>query len=380
MTTIYDVARVAGVSTATVSRVIRGSTMVSPDTRQRVVAVVEALGFVPDAYAQGLSNRRKDIIGFVALERGGAEIDIEQNSLLFVDQVLHAAEEVLRGTGYSLLLTFGSRGEEFEQRIRSLSGKVDGLLMAEEAMAAGDLRDLARRMPVVVIAGRRDEHELDVFAVDNPTGMTALVTHLVGHHRYRRLCFVTGPKDAPDAVERQVAFEDAVLASRESTIEQIIHGDFSAGSGAAAARVLLDRRPLPEAIVCANDQMAIGALREFQQAGIRVPDDVALTGFDDVYPSRLVSPALTTVSQPVRDVGTHAAKRLLARIADPGLAPQAELLPTSVVIRASCGCRPANADQLSGPRLRLRCPDREHRRVDVLGADAGNGFSCWPGR
>jgi LacI family transcriptional regulator len=359
MTTIYDVARVAGVSTATVSRVIRGSALVSPDTRQRVVAVVEALGFVPDAYAQGLSNRRKDIIGFVALERGGAEIDIERNSLLFVDQVLHAAEEVLRGTGYSLLLTFGSRGEEFEQRIRSLSGKVDGLLMAEEAMAAGDLRDLARRMPVVVIAGRRDERELDVFAVDNPTGMTALVTHLVGHHRYRRLCFVTGPKDAPDAVERQVAFEDAVLASRESTIEQIIHGDFSAGSGAAAARVLLDRRPLPEAIVCANDQMAIGALREFQQAGIRVPDDVALTGFDDVYPSRLVSPALTTVSQPVRDVGTHAAKRLLARIADPGLAPQAELLPTSVVIRASCGCRPANADQLSGPRPRLRCPDRE---------------------
>jgi LacI family transcriptional regulator len=344
LTTIYDVARVAGVSTATVSRVMRGSTLVSSDTRERVLAVVGALGFVPDAYAQGLSNRRKDIIGFVALERGGAEIDIEQNSLLFIDQVLHAAEEVLRGTGYSLLLTFGSRGEEFEQRIRSLSGKVDGLLMAEEAMAIGDLRDLARRMPVVVIAGRRDEHELDVFAVDNLTGMTALVTHLIEHHRYRRLCFVTGPKDAPDAAERQIAFEEAVLAGRDSTIEQIIHGDFSAGSGAAAARVLLDRRSMPEAIVCANDQMAIGVLREFQRAGIRVPDDVALTGFDDVYPSRVVTPSLTTVSQPVRDVGTRAATRLLARIADPALPPRAELLSTSAVIRASCGCDPPDAD------------------------------------
>src|SRR5580692_3619866 len=199
MTTVYDVARVAGVSAATVSRVIRGSALVSPDTRERVLAVIEALGFVPDANAQGLSNRRKDIIGFVALERGGAEIDIEQNSLLFVDQLVHAAETVLRGTGFSLLLTSGSRGQEFEQRIRSLSGKVDGLLMAEEAMANGDLRELARRLPVVVIAGRRDEPGLDVFAVDNLTGMTALVSHLIGQHRHRRLCFVTGPKDAPDA-------------------------------------------------------------------------------------------------------------------------------------------------------------------------------------
>jgi DNA-binding LacI/PurR family transcriptional regulator len=123
----HDVARVAGVSTATVSRVIRGSTLVSADTRERVLAVIDALGFVPDAYAQGLSNRRKDIIGPVALEPGGREIDIERNSLLFVDQIVHAAEAVLRGTGYSLLLSFGSRGQEFEQRVRSLCGKVDGL-------------------------------------------------------------------------------------------------------------------------------------------------------------------------------------------------------------------------------------------------------------
>jgi LacI family transcriptional regulator len=357
MTTVYDVARVAGVSTATVSRVIRGSTLVSADTRDRVLAVIDALGFVPDAYAQGLSNRRKDIIGLVALERGGHEIDIERNSLLFVDQIVHAAEAVLRGTGYSLLLSFGSRGEEFEQRVRSLSGKVDGLLMAEEVMDAGDLRALATRLPVVVIAGRRDEAALDVVAADNRTGMTALVTHLTGHHHYRRLCFVTGPKDAPDARERQATFEEVVLAGRGGVIEQVIHGDFSESSGAAAARVLLDRRSrhegsvpfdrgsMPEAVVCANDQMAIGVLREFGRAGVDVPGDVALTGFDDVYPSRIVDPPLTTVSQPVRELGIRAAQRLLARITDPALAPRAEILPTSAVIRASCGCRPAHQDQ-----------------------------------
>lgn len=339
MTTVYDVARVAGVSTATVSRVIRGSGLVSDDTRERVLAVIDALGFVPDAYAQGLSNRRKNIIGLVGLERGGDEIDVEQSSVLFTDQIVHAAEGVLRGTGYSLLLTYGSRGQEFERRVRALSGKVDGLLVVEEIMAAGELRELASRIPVVVIAGRREEAGLDVFAVDNLTGMTAVVEHLLREHRYRRLCFVTGPKDAPDARERQAAFEDAVLADRASVIEQVIHGDFSEGSGAAAARVLIERGSLPEAVVCANDQMAIGVLRELGRAGIGVPWDVAVTGFDDIYPSRLVDPPLTTVSQPVRELGIRAGRRLLARITEPALSATARLLPTSAVIRASCGCR-----------------------------------------
>jgi LacI family transcriptional regulator len=340
MTTVYDVARVAGVSTATVSRVIRGSTLVSQDTRERVLAVIDALGFVPDANAQGLSNRRKNIIGLVGLERGGTEIDVEQSSVLFIDQIVHAAEGVLRGTGFSLLLTFGSRGEEFEQRVRALSGKVDGLLLAEEIMPAGELRELASRIPLVVIAGRRDETALDVVVADNVTGMTAVVGHLLRQHRYRRLCFVAGPKDAPDARERQNAFEAAVSAGRDAVIDQVIYGDFSEGSGAAAARVLLGRTSLPEAVVCANDQMAIGVLRGLQREGIRVPRDVAVTGFDDIYPSRLVDPPLTTVSQPVREIGSRAAQRLLDRIGQRELPASAQQLPTSAVIRASCGCPP----------------------------------------
>jgi LacI family transcriptional regulator len=335
---------VAGVSTATVSRVMRGSELVHPDTRERVLAVIEALGFVPDASARGLTRRRKDVIGFVALERGTHEIDIERTNLLFVDQIVHAAEAVLRHTECSLLLAFGSGGEQFERRVRALSGKVDGLLIAEEVMAPGDLRSLASRIPVVVIAGRRDETELDAVLADNVVGITALVSHLVGHHRYRRLCFVTGPKDAPDARERQAAFEDAVLASRECVIDQVIHGDFSEASGTAAARVLLDRRSLPQAVVCANDQMAIGVLREFQRARIRVPADVALTGFDDVYASRLVDPPLTTVSQPVPELGSRATQRLLAKIEDRALPPRVDVLPTRAVIRASCGCVPSASD------------------------------------
>jgi LacI family transcriptional regulator len=151
---------------------------------------------------------------------------------------------------------------------------------------------------------------------------------------------VAGPKDAPDARERQNAFEAAVSAGRDAVIDQVIHGDFSEGSGAAAARVLLGRTSLPEAVVCANDQMAIGVLRGLQREGIRVPRDVAVTGFDDIYPSRLVDPPLTTVSQPVREIGSRAAQRLLDRIGQRELPASAQLLPTSAVIRASCGCPP----------------------------------------
>jgi LacI family transcriptional regulator len=253
---------------------------------------------------------------------------------------VHAAEAVLRDTEYSLLLTFGSAGQAFEQRVRALSGKVDGLLVAEEVLALADLLRLAGRIPVTVIAGRREETGLDVVLADNTSGITALVSHLTRRHRYRRLCFVTGPQDAPDARERQAAFENAVLASPGCVIDQVLHGDFSEASGAEAARVLLARRSLPQAVVCANDQMAIGVLREFQRARVAVPADVALTGFDDVYPSRLTAPSLTTVSQPVRELGVRATRRLLARIEDRALPPETDVLPTRVVIRASCGCSP----------------------------------------
>ena len=137
-----------------------------------------------------------------------------------------------------------------------------------------------------------------------------------------------------------------MLASPGCAIDQVLHGDFSEASGTEAARTLLARGPLPQAVVCANDQMAIGVLREFQREGVTVPADVALTGFDDVYPSRLVDPPLTTVSQPLRELGVRATQRLLARIEDRALPPRTSVLPTRVMIRASCGC-PGNRQSLA---------------------------------
>lgn len=338
MVTVYDIARQAGVSTATVSRVLHGSDLVRPETRRRVVDVIERLGFVPDGSAQGLSRRRKDIIGLVALERGADEIDIERSSQLYVDEIVHAVEGVLRGTEISLLLSFGPRGESFDRRIQSLSGKVDGLLMAEDVLPADQLAALARRVPLVLIAGPADADGLDTMAVDNAGGIRAAVTHLADVHGYRRLCFLGGPPDSPDARQRFAAFGDAVRAVPGCTADPPVRGDFSEASGSAAARALLARADLPEAVACANDQMAIGLLQEFRRSGVAVPGRVAVTGFDDIYPSRLTDPPLTTVSQPLRELGSRAARRLLDRIGAATLPPAVEVLPTHLVLRASCGC------------------------------------------
>lgn len=351
MSTMYEVASLAGVSIATVSRVLHGSGLVRADTRDRVLAVIEELGYVPDGSAQGLSRRRKDIIGLAGLERGGGEVGVEQTSPLFMDELVHAVEAVLRGTDCSLLLAFGQAGAQFQQRIRSLSGKVDGLLVAEEVMPPAQLRALARHIPVVIIAGRPDESGLDVVAVDNAAGIRELAAHLIGEHGYRDLGFLAGPADSPDACERLAAFRGAAAAHPGCRLGRVLTGDFSEASGIAAARELLARGPLPEVIACANDQMAMGMLLGLQQAGLQVPADVAVTGFDDVFASRLVSPALTTVGQPVRELGRRAAQRLRSRIEDPRLPPRAEVLPTRCAIRASCGCpaRPAAADVPDGP-------------------------------
>jgi LacI family transcriptional regulator len=366
MATVYDVARQAGVSTATVSRVVRGSDLVHPDTRRRVIGVIEELGFVPNGAAQGLSRRRKDIIGLVALERGADEIDIERNSLLFVDEIVHAAEAVLRGSEVSLLLSFGRRGDSFQRRIRTLSGKVDGLIMAEDVLPPDQLAALARRVPVVLIAGPPDAAGLDTIAVDNAGGIQAATGHLTGTHGFRQLCYLGGPPDSPDARQRRAAFAAMIRATPGCRADLPVHGDFSEASGSAAAAALLARPRLPEAVVCANDQMAIGLLREFRRAGVAVPGTVAVTGFDDIYPSMLTDPPLTTVSQPLRELGTRAAQRLLTRIgagpasAEPAsagrdragrdrdsagltgplaqLPPLSDVLPTHLVIRASCGC------------------------------------------
>lgn len=342
MTTVYDVARAAAVSTATVSRVLHHQDRVGPETRERVLKMIAELGFVPNAAAQSLSRRRRDLIGLVVVERDlDTPFDIEETSLLYPDLIVRGAEYALRDTGSSLLLAFLSSNEATFGRIRSLSAKVDGLLISEGILPEASLEELARRVPIVVLAGQYEGGGLDVVAVDNVAGIGALVAHLIDAHSCRRLHFIAGPPDAPDARQRFEGFRAVVASHRGARIVGTGQGDFSERSGARAARDLLAfpaAVALPEAVVCANDQMAVGLIRELEAAGVSVPGQVAVVGFDDLYPSRLLNPPLTTVRQPMRELGTRGVARLLERIANPTQPSRVEVLPTELVIRASCGC------------------------------------------
>ena len=367
MVTLYDVARLAGVSTATVSRVVHGQDRVRDSTRARVQEVIEELGYVPDGAAQSLSRRRKNVIGLVCVERQSPrrQYDIESMSLLFYDEILRGVEARIRDHNWSLLITYlHEAGDPDLPRLLSLSGQVDGLLIGEGVVPSAFLKRLTKQLPVVVIAGSPTERAADVVTADNWSGSAALVTHLIGDHGKRRLYHVDGPPTAPDAMQRRLALNELVAAQQDCQLVGSYQGYFSVGSGVEAGEKLLAARrdALPDAVVCANDQMAIGVLQAFAKAGVRVPEQVAVVGFDDIFPGSLYDPPLTTVHQPMRLLGERACTRLLRRIARPSLRPKVELLPTELVLRSSCGCPP-------GTVIRRLVPALGIRRTSVHAAD-----------
>jgi LacI family transcriptional regulator len=371
------------VSIATVSRVLHGQEPVRVTTRDRVRAAIEELGYVPDGAAQSLARSRKDVVGLVGVEHTGLrpnQYDIESMSLTFYDEVMRGVEARVSRMSWSLLITFLreesdegavlSENGDMASRLLALAGKVDGLLIGEGGLPAPFVAKLAKRLPVVLVAGDTAQRGVDVVSADNFSGAYALVRHLVEDHGRRRLFHVDGPETAPDAKSRRLALEAVIDSHPGTTLTGTYRGRFAVHSGEEAAERLLadtraDRALLPDAIVCANDQMAIGVMRAFAAHGIDVPRDVAVVGFDDIFPAGLTDIALTTVHQPMRKVGERACDRLFELIATPALRPTVELLPTELVIRSSCGCPPGtvtrheaaaiprrkvtNTDKLPGP-------------------------------
>ena len=360
MVTLFDVARLAGVSTATVSRVVHGQDRVREATRIRVQQAIEELGYVPDGAAQSLSRRRKDVIGLVCVERQAQQYDIENMNLLFYDEVLRGVEARIRDHEWSLLITFlqGANDPGFP-RIESFTGKVDGILIGEGIVPSPFIERLATRVPVVIFAGTPHEQAVDLVAADNLSGSAAVVTHLIRDHGKRRLFWVHGPIDSPDSRERRYGLDYVLHANPQCELTGFYEGFYSVESGEKAGESLLavPRRELPDAIVSANDQMAIGVVKALARAGVRVPEDVAVVGFDDIFPGSLCDPPLTTVHQPMRLLGERACARLLERIANPALRPATELLPTELVLRSSCGCPPGTVIRQPVPTLRVPRPE-----------------------
>jgi LacI family transcriptional regulator len=346
--------------------VAHGLDGVRPSTRRRVLEVIEALGFVPDSAAQSMVRGRKEVVGLVAVASRGPDTDIEQEGLLFIEEVLRGVESTLSPLGWPVLVSVRRSDDAGAYPwLQKMSAKVDGLLIAEGIDEEHTTR-LASRIPIVLIAGSPDQPKADVVHADNCTGTKAVVRHLIERHGRSRLFYVGGPAEAPDARERRAAFDEELARHPGTRLAGSFEGWFVAASGQQAVREILAARErgdrggeVPDAIVCANDQMAIGAMRELQAAGLRVPADVAVTGFDDIHLGALFAPSLTTVRQPMRLLGERACGLVLDRIADPTLPRRVELLPTELIVRESCGCGAAalpvpRASRRAGARVNLR--------------------------
>ena len=358
--TVYDVAELAGVSIATVSRVLRRPDDVRASTRQTVMDAVRELGYVPSGNARGLAARKTGVIGlflpgfdavedlsdfdFMAQHRvevvrdppGSLE---RQAAHLYFDEVLRGCELEAWRRGFSLMVGVG-RGrspEEVEAVISDMAGRVDGLAVLARSAHEDALRRISTRVPVVLLAGPRRDDDFDHVSVSNKEGMRALTEHLIDDHGIRDPVYLAGPFDSPDDAERYSGFAEALEGRGiNPNALPVLHAGFSRQRARAVAADLAARDAVPRAIVCANDQMGLGVLDVFTELGLRVPDDVIVTGFDGIEAAAESAPRLTTVNQPMLDLGRAAVQAMVSRLAHPEQDPLAVRLQVKVLLRESC--------------------------------------------
>jgi LacI family transcriptional regulator len=364
--TIYDVAERAGVSIATVSRALNSLDSVRPATRDKVLRAMDELDFVPNAVARGLSIGRHGILGLVFTRVVGENngLAVEEASLLYTDIVIRGAETRAAEKGYSLLLSsFDESHPSGMSALLSLTGTVDGLIVMDRVLGDEDVAYLARRIPVVLLAGSGDATGAITIRVDNEYAMSALAEHLVNAHQVSRVGFVTGALESPDAAARASAFRESIaqLGAGMADVD-FLEADWTSAGGEAAMRARLDLDDdLPEVFACANDQMAVGVIFALQERGRRVPDDILVTGFDDITLTRYFSPPLTTIRQSGGVLGAVAVDALVSTIDGAEKVDRTIVLPVELVVRASCGC----ASDPEEPLRQLHTATYSHERADA---------------
>jgi LacI family transcriptional regulator len=324
-TTIYSVAQLAGVSIATVSRVLQGTRATSAQTRAKVLSAVQQLDYVPLQAARSLAVHRHEAHGIIVPDLIGP----------YYSELLMGYESAAAELGQSVVIVVAHPSEEATRAVR-LSSRVDGIVVANSTISDDAAQSLARRTPVVLLA-RPPVEGCDAVSAESFQSARALTEHLLDHGR-RRLSFVGDPDGSPDVQQRYLGFLDALSDSGTSAAGPIVKVGFRELSGADVAAQVLGHETRPDALVCANDELALATMKALQYSGTRVPEDIAIVGWDDVMTARYVTPALTTVRQPLYELGRAAATRLHERIAGAPTAPEPLILPTELVLRTSCGC------------------------------------------
>jgi LacI family transcriptional regulator len=321
--TIRDVAKQAGVSIATVSRVMRDHTNVRDETRERVIAAIDELEFTPSSLGRSLAERRHAANGIVFPDLSGP----------YFAEVVLGYEAVAAELGRSVLILSTHGRDAAPSMVAEMAGRCDGLvIMGSTVPDEVLLRIVARRLPLVLLA-RPPIEGIDSVEADNTETARELARNVIDGGA-RDVLLVGDPSSSPDVAQRWAGVSSAASEIRGVTLSTERPDGFTEAAGAEVVR-RVQQRGLPDAFICANDELALGVLDELRQRGVDVPGQVFVTGWDDVMAAKYAG--LTTVRQPMRELGATAARLLDELITGSRTEPRHEVLPTELVVRTSTG-------------------------------------------
>lgn len=334
--TIKDIAEVAGVSHTTVSRALRGNPRISDDTINRIQQIANELGYVPNTVARGLKTSRSHVLGVI----------VRRIVDPFFSEVLQGIEDVLHEAGYSLFLAASHRNPVREREIMQALGerRVDGVIISSTQIQPEHIRHLDRfHIPLILINNQAiDEPDIHSVYHDDLFGSLQVMRHLIelGH---TRIAYLGNERGGKTNVERLQGYQKALLQAGLNAVSDyvVVGPDGQPEGGAHGMEKILQLMPRPTAVFCYNDLMAIGAIQIVQQAGLSVPDDISITGFDNIELAAYVSPSLTTLHQPKYELGQEAALMMLRVLASKNTAVSAQ--PTVIRLRGELVVRHSTA-------------------------------------
>ncbi|MBT2522010.1 LacI family DNA-binding transcriptional regulator [Arthrobacter sp. ISL-28] len=360
--TVYDVAERAGVSIATVSFTFRQPHRVRRSTKESVLAAAKELGYVPSGSARGLARGRTGALGiysfdYYSLGAGpddGPAVDMDgattpsfddsnadlRSFPVYVDEVQRGVALECRRRGYTLIVSGGSQANS-ETAFADIAGQVDGLAVFPGSVSDDVLERISKMIPVVEFSERPHTDARSLVTCDNTGGMRLLTEHLISTHGLKDLQFVRPAYAFPDSLARYEGFQKQLQSSRLKELrDPLVADERTQGWSEKLANVLLAQESLPEALVCAQDEIALGIMGELAARGINVPGQIAVTGFDGIAAGLISRPPLTTIRQPMELMGRTAVGILLDRFEHPEKPAENKELPVQLVVRQSCGCLP----------------------------------------
>lgn len=329
--TIKDVAKKANVSIATVSRVLNNSNRVEEDTKKRVQKAVRELRYLPNNLGRSLSIKRTEAIGLILPDLFGE----------FFSEVIRGVDQTAQLHKYHLLVSSSHDDrKDIKAALQMIRGRVDGLIIMSADIDVQTINEnLPKSLPVILLNCQVDDTSYDSLNINNYYGAYQMVSHLLSHG-HKSISLIKGPKNNHDADERLRGYRQALIDGKAQFDAELEYpGDFSEASGYDAVKTMLKKKTRPSAIFAANDSMAIGALSAIQEAGIQVPEEIALAGFDDIPIVQFVKPSLSSVRVSINELGVLAVNRLFQAIREKNkFVKQKTLVPVEVILRESCGC------------------------------------------